>query len=78
MKYSFIVLQHGLTLVALIASCDGCAGCTGAVTRGAMIAHRYTYAPPRYRTAQYRRTFIPLSVSLWNDLSSNYQLIYLR
>ena len=38
------------------------------VTRGALIAHRYTYAPPRCRTSQYRRTFIPLSVSLWNDL----------
>ena len=38
------------------------------VTRGAMIAHRYTYAPPRCRTSQYRRTFIPESVSLWNDL----------
>ena len=44
------------------------------VTRGAVIAHRYTYAPPRCRTSQYRRTFIalsvsPWSVSLWNDLS---------
>ena len=39
------------------------------VTRGAVIAHRYTYAPPCCRTSQYRRTFIPLSVSLWNDLS---------
>ena len=39
------------------------------VTRGAIIAHPYTYAPPRCRTSQYRRTFIPLSVSLWNDLS---------
>ena len=29
------------------------------VTRGAVIAHRYTYAPPRCRTSQYRRTFIP-------------------
>ena len=38
------------------------------VTRGAVIAHRYTYAPPRCRTSQYCRTFIPLSVSLWNDL----------
>ena len=38
------------------------------VTRGALIAHRYTYAPPRCRTSQFRRTFIPLSVSLWNDL----------
>ena len=39
------------------------------VTRGAVIEHRYTYAHPRCRTLQYRRTFIPLSVSLWNDLS---------
>ena len=39
------------------------------VTRGAVIAHRFTSAPPRCRTLQYRRTFIPFSVSLWNDLS---------
>ena len=38
------------------------------VTRGALIAHRYTFAPPRCRTSQYGRTFIPFSVSLWNDL----------
>ena len=38
------------------------------VTRGTLIAHRYTYAPSRCRTSQYRRTFIALSVSLWNDL----------
>ena len=38
------------------------------VTRGALLAHRYTFVPPRCRTSQYRRTFIPLSVSLWNDL----------
>ena len=41
------------------------------LTRGAVIAHRYTYAPPRCRTSQYRRTFIPLSVSLWNDLNDS-------
>ena len=40
------------------------------VTRGAVVAHRFTYALPRCRTLQYRRTFIPLSVSLWNDLAS--------
>ena len=34
------------------------------VTRGTLIAHRYTYAPPRCGPSQYRRTFI----SLWNDL----------
>ena len=39
------------------------------VRGGAVIAHRFTYAPPRCRTSQYRRAFIPLSVSLWNDLS---------
>ena len=39
------------------------------VTLGAVIAHQYTYAPPRCRTSHYRRTFIPWSVSLWNDLS---------
>ena len=38
------------------------------VTRGTLISHRYTFAPPSCRTSQYRRTFIPLTVSLWNDL----------
>ena len=38
------------------------------VTCGTLISHRYTHAPPRCRTWQYRRTFIPLSVSIWNDL----------
>ena len=40
------------------------------VTRGALVAHRYTYAPPRCRTFQYSRTFITFSVSLWNDLAN--------
>ena len=39
------------------------------VTRGAVIAHRYTSASPHCRTSQYNKTFIPLSVSPWNDLS---------
>ena len=38
------------------------------VTRGALVAHRYTYAPHRCRTSQFRRTFILLSVSLSNNL----------
>ena len=38
------------------------------VTCGALVAHRYSYAPPRCNTSQYRRTFV-LSVSLWNDLA---------
>ena len=39
------------------------------VTRGALVAHQYMYAPPRCRTSQYRRTFVLISVSLWNDLA---------
>ena len=39
------------------------------VTRGALVAHRHSFAPPRCKTSQYIRTFVPLSVSLWNDLS---------
>ena len=33
------------------------------VTSGALVAYRYTYAPPRRRTLQYHTTFIPLSLS---------------
>ena len=40
------------------------------VTHGALVAHWYTYAPPRCRTLQYSRTFIPFSVSFWNDLAN--------
>ena len=40
------------------------------VTQGALVAHRYTYAPPRCRTLQYSKTFIPFSVCLWNDLAN--------
>ena len=39
------------------------------VIRGAFIAHRHSFSPPLCRTSQYRRIFVPLSVSLWNDLS---------
>ena len=41
------------------------------VTRGVLVAHRHSFAPPRCTISQYRRTFVPLSVSLWNDLSDN-------
>ena len=41
------------------------------VTRGALVAHRYTYAPPRCRTLQYSRIFIAFSVFLWNDLANS-------
>ena len=39
------------------------------VTHGALVVHRHSFASPRCRTSQYRRSFVPLSVSLWNDLS---------
>ena len=39
------------------------------VTRGALVAHRYTYALPHCRTSQYRRTVFLLSLSLLNDLA---------
>ena len=38
-------------------------------THGALVAHRHSFAPPSCRTSQYRRTFVPLSVSLWINLS---------
>ena len=41
------------------------------VTRGALVAHWYTYAPSRCRTLQYSSTFIPFSVSLLNDLANH-------
>ena len=40
------------------------------VTRGGLVAQRYFYAPPSSKTSLYRRTFILLSVSLWNDLGN--------
>ena len=40
------------------------------ITHGAVIAHWYIYVPPTCKTSQYHRTFIPLSVSLWNRLSA--------
>ena len=40
------------------------------VTRGALVAQRHLFAPPRCRTFQCRRSFVPLSVSLWNALTN--------
>ena len=39
------------------------------VTGDVLVAHRHSFAPPHCRTSQYSRTFVPLSVSLWNNLS---------
>ena len=37
-------------------------------TRGALVAHKHSFATPCCRTSQYRKSFVLLSVSLWNDL----------
>ena len=39
------------------------------VTRGALVAHRHSFAPPCCRTSQYLITFVPHSDSLWNSFS---------
>ena len=43
------------------------------VARGASVAHRYSYAPPRCRTSQYCGTFdhSSFSNSIWNDLGNS-------
>ena len=40
-------------------------------THGTLVAHRHSFAPPRCKTSVYHTTFVPLSVSLWNDLSDH-------
>ena len=39
------------------------------VKRGALVAYRHTFAPPRCKTLQYCITFVALSLFLWNDLA---------
>ena len=39
-------------------------------------AHRYIYCTSRYRTSQYSRTFVPFPVSLWNDLETQYSMVW--
>ena len=46
------------------------------VTRGALVAHRYTYAPPRCRTLQYRRTFIHFSSPSGTILLTPYSMVW--
>ena len=38
------------------------------VTRGASIAQKHSFSSSHCRTSHYSRTFVPISVSLWNDL----------
>ena len=46
------------------------------VTRGALVAHRHSFEPPNCWTSQYRRTFVPLSVYLWNDLRDSLLMVW--
>ena len=41
------------------------------VTSGALVAHVHSFASLCSRTSQYCGTFVPLSVSLWNDLDDS-------
>ena len=38
-------------------------------TSGAFVCHRHSFASLLCRISQYLITFIPLAMSLWNDLS---------
>ena len=46
------------------------------VTRGALFAHRYSFTPPCRRTSHYLRTFVLLSMSLWNDLAAPCSMVW--
>ena len=46
------------------------------VIRGALVAHRYTYAPPRCRTSQYNRTFIPSRCPSGTILLTPYSMVW--
>ena len=48
----------------------------GRVTRGAKVAHRYTYTPPRCRTLQYLRTFVPSHCPSWMILLTPCSLLW--
>ena len=46
------------------------------VTRGALVSHRYTYAPPRCRTLQYSRTFIHSQCPSETILQTPYSMVW--
>ena len=45
-------------------------------TRGGLVAHRYTYAPPRCRTLQYSRTFIPSRCPSGTILQAPFSMVW--
>ena len=46
------------------------------ITRGAMVAHRYTYVPPRCRTLQYRRTLFCSQCPSGTILLTSYSMVW--
>ena len=46
------------------------------VTRGAVIAHRCTFAPPRCRTWQYNKSFIPFQYLCGTILVTPYSMLW--
>ena len=70
-QYYVCSTRSGVTRCTLSMVIFLCRMCGCGVARDAVIAHRYTYVPSRCRTSQYRRTFIPMSVSPWNDLGGS-------
>ena len=68
-QYCVCCIRSGVTRCTLLMVLYQDRMCQCGVTRSALVAHRYTYARPSYRTSQYRKTFINLSVSLGNDLA---------
>ena len=67
-QYCACCITSGVTrcILLMVLYLDRMCQC-GLITRGALVAHRDTYTPPRCRTTQYSRTFILLSVSLLKD-----------
>ena len=71
-----VSLSVALLIVELWQYCvcsisSGVTGCTVFMvldTRRSLVANWNTYAAPRCITSNFHKTFIPLSVSLWNDL----------
>ena len=68
--YSICCIRSGVILCTLLMVLYLDHICQCRLHGGALVAYLYTYAPPRRRTSQYRRTFISLSMSLWNDLAN--------
>ena len=46
------------------------------VTRGALVAHRNTYVPPRCRTSQYSRTLFPSRCPSGTILLTQYSMVW--